>query len=85
MAKPPYVPDWVDDRTAEWCADLCDAMAARIAAYTVRGGSSGYIGAEVCAISIRSLIEARRRERQRSTFARLHSTPALIGPEDNWR
>lgn len=59
MAKPPYVPDWVDDRTAEWCADLCDAMAARLLAH-LRSEPGAYLGAEVSATCIRELLKGSR-------------------------
>jgi hypothetical protein len=42
------LPEWIDRRTAEWCAQLCDAVAARSVLHDRRRG------AETCAGIIRS-------------------------------
>lgn len=48
-------PDWLDRRTAEWCADLCSAVAARVLRYrTPEIGMRQ--GAEICSITIRSMV-----------------------------
>jgi hypothetical protein len=49
MADHP-LPEWVDRRTAEWCAQICEAVAARLLL------SGRRKGAEACATSIRALI-----------------------------
>jgi hypothetical protein len=49
------VPDWVDRRTAEWCAAICDAVAARI-----KTPHAARIGADACASQIRGVMQAAR-------------------------
>jgi hypothetical protein len=41
------LPEWIDRRTAEWCAQLCDAVAVRSVLHDRRRG------AETCASVIR--------------------------------
>lgn len=41
------LPEWIDRRTAEWCARLCDAVAVRVIVHDRRRG------AEACASAIR--------------------------------
>lgn len=55
MADHP-LPDWLDRRTAEWCAQICDHVAATL---TRRGLSrQRVIGAEACATNIRAALVA---------------------------
>jgi hypothetical protein len=76
MAEYPYLPDWLDRRTAEWCAELCDAMAARIATMPA-GRGTAYLGAELCAISIRSNLQIAAAQRRLMVVAgRAHSPDA---------
>ena len=56
MADYPYVPGWVDRRTAEWCAQICDHVAARL--IRVSGEPERLIGAELCAGVIRAMVAA---------------------------
>lgn len=48
------MPEWVDRRTAEWCAAICDHVAARVVA--VMAPLEVRVGAEVCAKQIRAAI-----------------------------
>jgi hypothetical protein len=52
MPDRPFVPEWIDRRTADWCADLCDAVAAR----TLRRLD----GARIAANTIRNTMAAAR-------------------------
>ena len=50
------IPDWVDRRTAEWCAEICEAVEAR----AIREAPNNYPGARACASAIRNLVAAAR-------------------------
>lgn len=81
MADHP-LPPWLDRRTALWCAELCDAMAARL---LVRPGFEkrpAYLGAEVWAHCIRSLLAADERPLPRRLSLRLQKpTMTNVGNE----
>jgi len=36
-----FVPDWIDRRTAEWCAEICDAIETRIPIYAIAEAAGG--------------------------------------------
>lgn len=53
------LPEWLDRRTAQWCAELCEAMAARLLANQCRHGLRlpAYRGADICANAIRGMLK----------------------------
>ena len=48
-----FMPDWLDRRTAEWCAELCERVETRILPVEKRAG------ARACAAAIRAVIAGR--------------------------
>jgi hypothetical protein len=49
-----FVPEWIDRRTAEWCAQICDALSARLVQRRPQFSAEG--GARACAENIRALV-----------------------------
>lgn len=49
-----HVPEGFDPLTAEWAAEVCDAMAARLLADA--DSRTAYLGAELCAHSLRLML-----------------------------
>jgi hypothetical protein len=49
------LPDWLDRRTAEWCAALCDGIAARLL-QTWPAAHERRLGVEIAAGAIRAML-----------------------------
>jgi hypothetical protein len=51
------IPEWVDRRTAEWCAEVCDHISAQ---YLRQGQVDKMSAATVCAVNLRSAMTLAR-------------------------
>lgn len=49
------LPEWIDRRTAEWCAQLCDSMSARMLAHWP-AAQERRVGMEAAARTIRAVV-----------------------------
>lgn len=54
MMSPRDLPPWVDLRTVAWCAERCDAIAARV---LYHNGGHGFIGAGICASHLHAVAD----------------------------
>jgi hypothetical protein len=68
------IPKGLDPATARWCAEVCEAMAARMVSVTGPKLWTAYQGADLCARVIRHTMEALELERAMSAS---RTTPRL--------
>lgn len=59
MSEYPFIPDWLDPATAEWCAELCESMATRLMFHPATE-TAAHQGASLSAQAIRNCMKARR-------------------------